>query len=157
MDRFKREFYKSFKQQKITFLYKLFQRIDEANKMPDSFLMLTSFDIKTGQEHYEKRKLQANLAAQNTDVKLMGKIFENCPSQCYSDKGTTVKQVYLSWDWNRSSAIMVGQICRHMEQGWGRSGSPLKRLSIRYGQCKQNREQQAKAPDKLRRKNRALS
>lgn len=98
--RFKGEFYKSFNQQKITFLYKLFQRIDEENKIPDSSLMPTSFDIKTGQGHYEKRKLQANLVAQNTDVKLMSKIFENRPSRCRSDKGTALKRAYLSWDWN---------------------------------------------------------
>lgn len=82
MYHFKGEFYKGFKQQKITFSHKLFQRIDEANKIPNSFLMPASFDIKTGQGNYEKRKLQANLA-QNTDVKLMGKIFENRTSQCY--------------------------------------------------------------------------
>lgn len=34
---FKGEFYKSFKEQKILLLYKLFQRVDEANKTPDSF------------------------------------------------------------------------------------------------------------------------
>lgn len=82
MDHFKGEFYKSFKQQKITFSHKLFQRIDEANKIPNSFLMPASFDIKTGQGNYEKRKLQANIA-QNTDVKLMGKIFENRTLQHY--------------------------------------------------------------------------
>ena len=34
---FNKEFHKSFKKEKILLLYKLFQRIDEANKIPGSF------------------------------------------------------------------------------------------------------------------------
>lgn len=89
--------------------------------------MPASFDIKTGQGNYEKRKLQANLT-QNTDVKLMGKIFENRTSQCYiAIRAPQSRGLFILEPEPELSSHHGGADLPPHGTGAGRTGSPLKK------------------------------
>lgn len=67
---FNKEFYKVSGTENFFFLYRLFQRIDKANKKTWLFFNASIIWYQNWQGHYEKRKLQASLT-KTTEVKVL--------------------------------------------------------------------------------------
>ena len=76
-DGFTGEFFQTFREELMTVLLKLFQKIAEEGTLPNSFYEATITLIpKPDKENTQKRKLQNNIMM-NTDAKILNKILKN--------------------------------------------------------------------------------
>ena len=74
-DGFTDEFYQKFKRRANTILLKLFQKIAEEGKLPNSFYEATITLIAKPKTSHKKRKLGANSSSlMNTDAKILSKM-----------------------------------------------------------------------------------